>query len=67
MEATKVECEDEPVVLCGLPNLVKKFHEMSKYKVYYSKIGYLKGEKAEEIKKVAKVSREIRERDHVHS
>lgn len=52
MDTTRVDCEDEPVVLCGLPSLVKKFHEMSKNKVYYSRIGYLKGDKAEEIRKV---------------
>lgn len=52
VESIKVDCEDEPVVLCGLPTLVKKFHEMSKNKVYYSRIGYLRGDKADEIKKV---------------
>jgi hypothetical protein len=53
MDTTRVDCEDEPVVLCGLPALVKKFHEMSKNKVYYSRIGYLKSDKAEEVRKVS--------------
>jgi hypothetical protein len=52
IEKTKVDCEDEPVTLCGLPSLVKKFHEMAKNKVYYSRIGILKEDKAEEIRKV---------------
>lgn len=52
MSPTKVDSDDETIVLCGLPKLVKKYLEIAKNKIYYSRTGYLKDSKVEEIRKV---------------
>lgn len=50
---TTVEDGDENMVLWGVKTLINKFHELTKNKLYYSRIGYLKNDRAEELKQVS--------------
>lgn len=51
-EPTQIELDGEAVVLCDLGSLLKMYRKLSKNNLYYSKTGYLKGDKAEEIRQV---------------
>ena len=52
LTSTAVQDGDDIMTLWGLAQLVKKYHEMAKNKMYYNRIGYLKLDKAEELRKV---------------
>ena len=49
---TTVDDEEEPMVLWGARTLVAKFQDLMRNKVYYNRIGYLKNDKAAELRTV---------------
>lgn len=48
----QIQDEDDLLTIWSLKELVEMFHELSKNKMYFNRIGYLKSDKAESLKMV---------------
>jgi hypothetical protein len=46
----QIQDEDDLLTIWSLKELVEMFHELSKNKMYFNRIGYLKNDKAESLK-----------------
>ena len=62
---TTVDDIEEPMVVWGARTLVAKFQELMKHKIYYSRIGLLKNDRAEEMEAVSRVDkRKLKKKRH---
>ena len=48
-----IDEENEEVTICGLNELMKKFYQLKKEKLFHTKIGYLKASKIDQLRNVS--------------
>jgi hypothetical protein len=51
-EKVIIDDENEEVTICSIEELMKKFYQLKKEKLYHTKIGYLKSQKIDELRNV---------------